>query len=235
MVIYAEAECETCHAIKPKNEMREVQVKRLAGEFTGSARNSNQSNRRSNSFSKSGARFGSSSTSSSGRKSHSRQYKRVERVWVCDGCPAPKSDGEWSISHYVAVALLVLGFIYWENSRADAPKAAAAASPAVEIAPAETTSPALQEAGTDEYPANETEAAASDVSQAAESNLDGALSPPADTAPSPEPSVSSDEAALQAQLDHTAELRRQGEEEAARIDREAAEQEQRYMEQARRR
>ncbi len=106
MAKFAEEECATCHAIRPKNEMREVKVERVIGRSYGGSNTARSGRRQYNSFSSSGRiRFGSGTSSSSGHSSRSNTRTRVERVWVCLGCRAPRSDGWFgSLVSKIAIA-----------------------------------------------------------------------------------------------------------------------------------
>ena len=113
MVEYATAECATCHAIRPMNEMREVRVKRLSSVSQGSGRSSRSGNGRSSSFGGgSSARFGSTSSNSQRSHSNSRSHYRVNDVWVCVGCKAPRSDTEWGGIGTIIV-LAFVAFLLW--------------------------------------------------------------------------------------------------------------------------
>ncbi len=107
MVKYAEAECATCSAIRPKSDMRQVRVKRLASISHGSSSSSGTS------YSKSKNRNSSKSS-----RSTRRNYK-IQDVWVCKGCRAPKSDKEglgfWGWAAGAAVLLVALGSQSGEN------------------------------------------------------------------------------------------------------------------------
>jgi len=94
MAKYAEAECATCYAIRPKSEMREVKVERIVGKSHGGSNSTRSGRRNYSSFGSSGSvRFGSGNSSSTRNTSSSRTRTRVDRVWVCRGCRAPRSDG----------------------------------------------------------------------------------------------------------------------------------------------
>lgn len=113
MVEYATAECATCHAIRPMNEMREVRVKRLSSVSHGSGRSTRTGNGRSSSFGGGGsARFGNSSSNSQRSHSNSRSHYRVNDVWVCNGCKAPRSDREWGGIGTILV-LAFVAFLLW--------------------------------------------------------------------------------------------------------------------------
>lgn len=101
MVKYAEAECATCSVKRPKSEMRQVRVKRLVSVSHGSS-------------SSSGTTYSRSKNRNSSKSSRStrRNYK-IQDVWVCKGCRAPKSDKEglgfWGWAAGAAVLLVALG------------------------------------------------------------------------------------------------------------------------------
>lgn len=104
----AEAECATCHHILPKSEMREVAVSRVVGRSSSSGQSSNSGNRHSSSFNSRGQwRSGNSNSSGTGTVSRSSTRTRVERVWVCRTCKAPKSDG-WFLGLVVKLALVAV-------------------------------------------------------------------------------------------------------------------------------
>ncbi len=93
MVEYATEECATCHAIRPMNEMREVKVKRVTGKSYGSGGSRSSTSSHSSGFGGGRPprmRSGNSTTSRS--HSNTRVHMSINRVWVCDGCKAPKSD-----------------------------------------------------------------------------------------------------------------------------------------------
>ncbi len=93
MVEYATAECATCHAIRPMNEMREEKVRRVTGKSYGSGTSRGSTNSHSTGFGGGRpARNRSGNSSSSRSHSNSRTHMAVERVWVCMGCKSPKSD-----------------------------------------------------------------------------------------------------------------------------------------------
>lgn len=84
----AEAECATCHVIRPKTEMRPVRVRRKSGSSFG---------------------FWRSSRSDRLGESYRTSYSHNE-MWVCRGCKAPRSD--WTPLHFAAAALaLWLGYL----------------------------------------------------------------------------------------------------------------------------
>ena len=101
----AEAECETCHLIRPKNEMRPVRVRRKSG----------------SSFGFSGSRYTGNSGYQGNRtgQSYRTSYSHQE-VWVCEGCKKPRSD--WTPAHYAALgvaALIVFVLFSGGNSTKD--------------------------------------------------------------------------------------------------------------------
>lgn len=90
----AEAECATCHRIRPKTEMRPVRVRRKSGSSFGfwhSARTGNSNSR-------------SQRTGESYHASYAHQ-----EMWVCKGCKKPRSD--WTPAHYAF--LLILALLAW--------------------------------------------------------------------------------------------------------------------------
>lgn len=90
MTRVAETECATCHIIRPKTDMRQVQVRRKS---TSSVR----------------THWGL--TKNSGRSVGTRDSFRHDRVFVCKGCKAPKSDGGYGFFFPAAIAVTVLGFL----------------------------------------------------------------------------------------------------------------------------
>ncbi len=115
MVEYAQAECATCHAIRPKNEMREVAVERVTSRRTGQSSNQRHGTRHSSSFgSNQSFRIGNSNSNSSGSRSSSGKTTRIERVFVCDECKAPKSDGWFGallVKLGIVAVVIYLGFV----------------------------------------------------------------------------------------------------------------------------
>jgi hypothetical protein len=112
MAKYAEAECATCHSIRPKNEMRQVKVERVIGRSYGGTSSVSSGSRQYYSTKNSGkSSYGSGNSFGSRNSSGSRTRTNVERLWVCIGCRAPRSDG-W-IGRLVSriTAIIVLGFI----------------------------------------------------------------------------------------------------------------------------
>jgi hypothetical protein len=95
MTTYAEAECATCFAIRPKNELRQVVVRRVTGESFGhgSTRGSSSSSSMAYGGSRP-ARMRSGQGQSTRSHSNKRVHMATERLWVCHGCKPPKSD--WS-------------------------------------------------------------------------------------------------------------------------------------------
>jgi hypothetical protein len=87
----AEAECATCHLIRPKTEMREVRVRRKSGSSFGFW-NSNLSSNTDYKSHRSG-------------QSYRTSYAHRE-VWVCKGCKRPRSD--WTPAHYAALFAFAL-------------------------------------------------------------------------------------------------------------------------------
>lgn len=108
MARIAEAECATCHSIMPKSEMREVAVSRVVGRSSTSGDSSRSGNRRSSTFDSRGQmRSGTSNSYGSGSHSKGTVKTKVNRIWVCKGCRAPKSDG-WFLSLLTKVAIVVV-------------------------------------------------------------------------------------------------------------------------------
>jgi hypothetical protein len=135
----AEAECATCHHIMPKTEMREVRVSRVIGRSSSSGQSSRTGNRHSSSFNSSGQfRSGSSNSTGSGRSTRGTTRTRVDRVWVCKGCKAPRSDG-WFSSLLIKLALVAAALYFGANyflgndSRAPVKPTEAAASTGPDI------------------------------------------------------------------------------------------------------
>ncbi|WP_156170093.1 hypothetical protein [Aurantiacibacter luteus] len=92
MTRYAEAECATCHAIRPKNEMRQETVRVESGQTHYASSGNRSSSGQSMSFGggrPARLRMGTGTS----RRSHggTRTHYRNETVWVCHGCKAPKS------------------------------------------------------------------------------------------------------------------------------------------------
>lgn len=87
----AEAECATCHYIRPKTEMRQVRVRLRS---TSSYRSS----------------WGLTRSSRS-RSVGTRDTYRHERVFVCQGCRAPRSDKGFGFFFTAAITLTILGGI----------------------------------------------------------------------------------------------------------------------------
>lgn len=93
MTEYAEGECATCGAIRPKNEMKVVSVRRVTGKSYGSGSSRITRNSNSSSFGgDSSARFRSGTSSSNRNSSTTRTHMSKDRVWICRGCRAPSSD-----------------------------------------------------------------------------------------------------------------------------------------------
>lgn len=88
----AEATCETCHHIRPRTEMRQVSVNRKVG-----------------------TRFGISHSRRNTRESASVQFRR-ERVWVCKGCRAPRSDGLIPWKTLAAAVVLIGGYALFTDA-----------------------------------------------------------------------------------------------------------------------
>lgn len=135
MTTYAEAECATCFAMRPKNEMRQVVVRRVTGESFGhgSASGSSSSNSRSYGGSRP-ARMRSGQGQSNRRHSNKRVHMATERLWVCEGCQPPKSD--WSpamkqglLSALGAGGVLIYMLMGGFSQSAKTPVAAAQAEP----------------------------------------------------------------------------------------------------------
>lgn len=90
----AEAECATCHLIRPKSEMRPVRVRRKSASSFGFWQSASSANR--------------GSSDHRGGQSYHTSYAHHE-MWVCKGCKKPRSD--WTPAHYAFV--LFLGFLAW--------------------------------------------------------------------------------------------------------------------------
>lgn len=112
----AEAECATCHHILPKTEMREVRVSRVIGGSFSSSSSSRTGYRHSSGFNSRGQwRNGNSNSSGRGTTTRGTTRTRVEYMWVCNGCKAPRSDGWLSsllLKLAVAGAILYFGAVY---------------------------------------------------------------------------------------------------------------------------
>jgi hypothetical protein len=116
----AEAECATCHHIRAKTEMREVAVSRVVGRAFSSGQSSRTGFRNSSSQNYRGQpRTSSSNSQGKGSSSRGTTRTRVDRLWVCVGCKAPKSDG-WLLNRLivsvVCAALIYFGAIYVLNA-----------------------------------------------------------------------------------------------------------------------
>jgi hypothetical protein len=111
----AEAECATCHHIMPKSKMREVKVSRVIGRSSSSGHSSRTGYRHSSGFNSSGQwRSGSSNSTGSGTSTRGTTRTRVDRVWVCNGCKAPRSDG-WFSSLLIKLALVAAVLYFGAN------------------------------------------------------------------------------------------------------------------------
>lgn len=95
--------------------MREVAVSRVVGRSSAMGQSSGSGNRHSSSFNSRG-QWRSSNSNSSGRgvTSRSSTRTRVDRVWVCKGCKAPKSDG-WFFSLIVKLAIVAAALYFGAN------------------------------------------------------------------------------------------------------------------------
>ena len=166
MEMYATAECATCHAIMPKSEMREVAVKRLSSTSRWSSSGSSAGQSRRSSFSSDGdARFGNSSSGRSGRRTTTHHNMRIERLWVCDGCPAPASDLDPGTRMTIIVGIILLlawGYSWLTDSGSTQPAPAAAAAASTGDQPLAGHEPA--EAALSEAPA-EPDATAGSVAE----------------------------------------------------------------------
>ncbi len=134
MVEYATTECATCHAIRPKNEMREVVVRRVTGTSYGSG--TAQSNTQSRSSSSGGQRSPRSRAgSSSGSRSHSnsRTHMSSQRIWVCKGCKAPRSDLSPPARNMLLVGFGALGFVIWSYFGGSSPGGQSTTSEAMAV------------------------------------------------------------------------------------------------------
>lgn len=95
MARVAQSECATCHHIRPKTEMREVVVRRKS---TSSYR---------------------SSWALTGKRSRSvgtRDSFRHERLFVCKGCRAPRSDRGYGGFFTASIAIAVIGLVAYPLS-----------------------------------------------------------------------------------------------------------------------
>jgi hypothetical protein len=111
----AEAECATCHHIMPKTEMREVKLSRVIGRSSSNRQSSSTGYRHSSSFTSSGKwRSGNSNSTGSGTSTRGTTRTRIDRVWVCNDCKAPRSDG-WFSSLLIKLAL-VAAILYFGAS-----------------------------------------------------------------------------------------------------------------------
>ena len=114
MTTYAEAECATCFAMRPKNEMQQVVIRRVTGESYGHGSASGSSS--SNSMSYGGsrpARMQSGQGRSTRRHSNKRVHMATERLWVCEGCKPPKSDWSPAMKQGLLLALGVGGALVY--------------------------------------------------------------------------------------------------------------------------
>lgn len=108
MVKYAEAECATCSAIRPKHEMRQIKLERISGRSFGDSSSRRHGSRQSWSGGNSGrTRYGNGASDNSRSGATSRTFTKVERVWVCKGCRAPRSDG-WFGKVVTRLAIVVI-------------------------------------------------------------------------------------------------------------------------------
>ena len=154
MARVAEATCATCSRIMPRNEMREVAVNRRVG-----------------------SRFGISHSRRNLRESASVQYRRT-MVWVCRGCPAPRSDGLIPWKTLLVLAAAAVAFLWFAD--AGTKKAiGSGVSTAIDSAqpfvnPAEKGPGAVEAAmGTNEIPAGRDEDRSADESEGLLSGLLG--------------------------------------------------------------
>ncbi len=133
----AEAECATCHYVMPKTEMRQVKVSRIAG-YASSTSNS-ESRGPNNPYP---TRYGRSRSNSA--------KTRIDRVWVCNGCKAPRSDG-WFTRLLVNLAIVAAVLFFGANYLLKNGNQVAASSPST----TETVAPINPDASsrTEERPA----------------------------------------------------------------------------------
>lgn len=167
MTEYAEGECATCGAIRPKNEMKVVSVRRVTGKSYGSG--SSRTTRNSNSSSFGGdrsARFRSGSSSSNRNSSNTRTHMSRDRVWICKGCRAPKSDMSPTQKNFMWGIIIVaafFGFRLFDGSggnRAQSPVEAGQEAEGQE----ETLSEGFVDSGqSEDLPSEPTESSASDA------------------------------------------------------------------------
>ena len=109
---YAEAECEHCGVILPKNRLRRCEIEREVGRSSGSTRRatSNRSGS-SNSFSGKGATYRSSyGTTNSLSSSSGRRYYKNSVVLLCDGCLASEPEKHGGIAANIGLNILRLLF-----------------------------------------------------------------------------------------------------------------------------
>lgn len=146
----AEAECATCHHVVPKTGMREVVVSRVVGRSSAFGQLSKAGDRRSSTFdSQEQWRNSSSNSSGMGASSRSSTRTRVERVWVCKGCKAPKSDGWFSsllVKLLIAALALYIGanYLLKDAGRVGTPAQTSAAAPLQVPAASERARPSEQ-------------------------------------------------------------------------------------------
>lgn len=94
MVEYPVEACATCGVPRPINEMRQVEIERLVGRDYGRSSGQRRGNSHSFSSGRNGAyRDRNSNSSATSSRSSVRDHTRMERVWVCLGCMAPRSYG----------------------------------------------------------------------------------------------------------------------------------------------
>lgn len=111
MTEYAEGECATCGAIRPKNEMKVVSVQRVTGKSYGSGSSHTTGNSNSSSYGGDrSTRFRSGSSNSNRTRSSTRTHMAKDRVWVCKGCRAPKSDMSPTQRSFMWGAIAVAAF-----------------------------------------------------------------------------------------------------------------------------
>lgn len=240
MVEYATTECATCHAIVPMNEMREVKVRRVTGVSygSGSARGSTSSN--SSSFGGGRpARMRSGGSNTNRSHANKRTHMAVDRVWVCAGCKAPKSDMSPTAKSAATVALGAIAFLAYGAFGPASTKTADANNPSNAQSQMEVETPLPQSEQTlvEDQPVTDADKVVADPEEQA-----------ADSPPSPAPAeaaqveesatVAPERSATQERpaYDGVAAARKareEGDAEAARLDREDREKMERYAKQSR--
>jgi hypothetical protein len=155
----AQAECATCHIIRPKTEMRPVRVRRKSGSSFGfwGSRYSGDSG------------YHGNRTGQSYRTSYSHQ-----EAWVCKGCKKPRSD--WTPVHYTALGIAALILLALFSGRSSTDEAAQKQFP-VENAAVDTDSSSVAAASS--VPKEEALASDNALTTRTENNAESAA--PVDT------------------------------------------------------